>query len=63
MARGSLEDRNIRSLTKVSGGASYGITLPKEFIRKLKWRSKQKLEITLHLTLLSFSQNYFDVVD
>ena len=48
MARRSLENRNIRSLTKVSGGASYGITLSKEFIRKLKWRSKQKLEVTLY---------------
>ena len=63
MARGSLEDRNIRSLTKVSGGASYGITLPKEFIRKLNWRCKQKLEFTLHLTLLSFIQIYFAVLD
>ena len=35
MARRSLEDKNIRSLTKVSGGASYGITIPREYIRNL----------------------------
>ena len=48
MARRSLENRNICSLVKVLSVASYGITLPKEYIRKLKWRSKQKLEVKLY---------------
>jgi bifunctional DNA-binding transcriptional regulator/antitoxin component of YhaV-PrlF toxin-antitoxin module len=48
MARRKIEDRNIRSLTKVSGGTSYGITLPMEYIRKLGWRAKQKLEVKLY---------------
>ena len=49
MARKKNENRNIRSLTKVAGGTSYGITLPKEFIKKLNWRAKQKLEVKLYL--------------
>ena len=40
-----VEERNIRSLTKVAG-KSFGITLPIEVIRKLGWRSKQKLTVT-----------------
>ena len=45
MTRGKLKYRHIRSLTKVSGGTSYAITIPLEYIKKLKWRSKQKLEV------------------
>lgn len=48
MARRSLEDRHIRSLTKVSSGASYGITIPKDYVHKLGWRSRQKLEVSLY---------------
>jgi bifunctional DNA-binding transcriptional regulator/antitoxin component of YhaV-PrlF toxin-antitoxin module len=48
MTRRKMEDRHIRSLTKVSGGTSYGITIPMEYIRKLKWRAKQKLEVKLY---------------
>ncbi|MCF8224914.1 MAG: AbrB/MazE/SpoVT family DNA-binding domain-containing protein [Bacteroidales bacterium] len=48
MARRKINERNIRSLTKVSGGTSYGITLPMEYIRKLGWRAKQKLEVKLY---------------
>ena len=48
MARRKIENRNLRSLTKVSGGTSYGITLPMENIRKLGWRAKQKLEVKLY---------------
>lgn len=47
MARRKLHKRNIRKLTKSSGGDSYGIILPIEFVRKLRWRAKQKLRVTL----------------
>ena len=47
MARRSLEEREIRSLTKASGGKSYTITIPLEYVKKLNWRAKQKLEVTL----------------
>ena len=47
MANRKLKDKNIRSLTKFSGGRSYGITLPKEYISKLGWRERQKLDVTL----------------
>ena len=42
------EERNIRSLTKASRGTSYYVTIPIDYIRKLKWKSKQKLEVTLY---------------
>jgi len=47
MARRKLSQRNIRKLTRVGGGKSYGITIPISFIRKLKWREKQKLVVRL----------------
>jgi antitoxin component of MazEF toxin-antitoxin module len=48
MTRRKIEESHIRSLTKVSGGTSYAITIPMEYIRKLKWRAKQKLEVKLY---------------
>ena len=42
------ENKNIRSLTKVSGGTSYAVTIPMEYIRKLKWKGKQKLDVRLY---------------
>lgn len=47
MSNRKISERNVRSLTKMSGGSSYGITIPMEYIRKLGWRSKQKLDLTL----------------
>jgi len=47
MARNKLEEENIRSLTKV-GGSSYAVTIPREYIRKLKWKERQKLEVKLY---------------
>lgn len=47
MARRPLSEKTIRSLTKASGGKSYTVTIPLEYILKLKWRAKQKLEVTL----------------
>lgn len=47
MARRKITQRDIRSLTKVSGGSSYAVTLPKEYIHTLKWRARQKLKVTL----------------
>jgi len=48
MTRRKIEESHIRSLTKVSGGTSYTVTIPMEYIRKLKWRAKQKLEVKLY---------------
>jgi antitoxin component of MazEF toxin-antitoxin module len=41
--RRQIQDRNIRKITKLAGGTSYGITLPIEMIRHLKWRERQKV--------------------
>jgi len=40
-------EENVRKLSKMGGGASYGITLPIEIIRKFGWREKQKLELVI----------------
>ena len=45
MTRRKNEESHIRSLTKISGGSSYAVTIPMEYIRKLNWRAKQKLEV------------------
>jgi antitoxin component of MazEF toxin-antitoxin module len=47
MGRNKSDRENIRSLTKV-GGSSYAVTIPKDYIKKLKWREKQKLEVKLY---------------
>lgn len=45
MARRRLENRLIRKLTKTSGGRSYAVILPIEFVRELAWRERQKLTV------------------
>jgi antitoxin component of MazEF toxin-antitoxin module len=44
--RRKVGQENIRSLTKVSSGKSYAVTLPKEMIKKLGWKERQKLVVT-----------------
>ncbi|MAG12309.1 hypothetical protein CL630_00665 [bacterium] len=46
MGRRKLKDRNIRSLTRNSGGRSYVITVPIDVVREWKWQHRQKLELT-----------------
>jgi len=48
MARRKLENKNVRSLIKTSGGKSYSITLPIEAIRKFHWQKKQKLQLIIN---------------
>ncbi len=47
MPRRKIHNRNIRKLTKLSGGYSYGITLPIEVVRKFRWRERQKLKLKI----------------
>ncbi|MBU2082004.1 AbrB/MazE/SpoVT family DNA-binding domain-containing protein [Patescibacteria group bacterium] len=42
-----LGNQNIRKITKVGGGASFAVTLPIEYIRKLNWRERQKVVVIL----------------
>ena len=44
MPRRELEDRNIRKISK-SGKGSHYVTIPVEFIRKLRWRERQKVVV------------------
>jgi phosphate uptake regulator len=46
MARQTLENKNIRKITK-SGGKSYSLTLPISFIRELGWQKKQKVVVEM----------------
>ena len=45
---GKNAEKKIRILTKIAGGSSYAVIIPIEYIRTLKWRSKQKLEVKLY---------------
>lgn len=45
MARRSLEERNIRKLTRTGRGKSVSLTLPIEFIRELRWKDRQKVTV------------------
>lgn len=42
----TLSDTRTHKLT-ISGGKNYVLVIPVEFIRHLKWRERQKLDITL----------------
>ncbi|MCA9343116.1 AbrB/MazE/SpoVT family DNA-binding domain-containing protein [Candidatus Saccharibacteria bacterium] len=44
MANRSHKERNVRALQQSNG--TYHITLPKEAVKKLNWRERQKLEVT-----------------
>jgi bifunctional DNA-binding transcriptional regulator/antitoxin component of YhaV-PrlF toxin-antitoxin module len=44
MARRSMEEHNVRKLTKVGTG-SYAVTIPIELVRELGWKEKQKLVV------------------
>lgn len=43
MARRKIQDRNIRSLNKVSNGKSYTVTIPIDVVRRWRWKNHQKL--------------------
>ncbi|KKU94052.1 MAG: hypothetical protein UY26_C0003G0202 [Candidatus Jorgensenbacteria bacterium GW2011_GWA1_48_13] len=47
MARRKTTEKNIRKITKMGGGKSFGITLPIEVVRKLGWRERQKVVVEL----------------
>ena len=42
--RRSLDEKSTRKIFK-SGGSSYAITLPKELIKDLGWKNKQKVVV------------------
>ncbi len=48
MARRSLDERNVRKLSKVGSGRTIVVSLPIEFIRELGWREKQKVVVKKH---------------
>lgn len=39
-----LTEKNVRSLTK-QGKWSYGVTIPIEIVKELKWKERQKLTV------------------
>lgn len=41
------DEKNVRKLTKVSGGASYSVTLPIEVVRRWGWKDRQKLQLVI----------------
>ena len=47
--RRKVEQENIRSLTRVSGGKSYAVSLPIAVVRKFRWGKRQKLELSIDM--------------
>ena len=47
MGRRNLSNRNIRKLFRTGGGKSYGLIVPMEFIKYLKWKETQKVVFEL----------------
>jgi len=47
MANRAYGERHVRSLVRGSGGRSYTVTIPVEYVKQLKWRARQKLEVLL----------------
>ena len=39
--------KQVRKLTKVGGGRSYSVALPREVIRRFGWKERQKLTVTV----------------
>jgi len=46
MEKRTVSNTKVRKLTKVAN-TSYSVTLPIEFVRHLKWKERQKLDVTL----------------
>jgi hypothetical protein len=46
MAWQKIEEKNTRKLSKTTRG-SYLVRLPVDFVRSLKWKSRQKLDLEL----------------
>jgi len=42
------ENVETRILTKISGGTSYAVVLPMQYVKKLGWRDRQKLVLRLY---------------
>ena len=47
MGRRALEDRNQRSITKL-GCKSFAVTIPIDYVRKLGWKEKQMVNVTIN---------------
>lgn len=45
--RRKIENKNTRSLNKISNGRSYSVTLPIEVIRRWRWKNRQKLQLKI----------------
>ena len=45
MGRQSLDKRNIRKLSRTGGGKSVSVTLPLDYVKKLRWKVKQKVVV------------------
>ncbi len=45
MSRRKVKNRNVRSLLRLAGGTSYGVSLPMEDVAELGWKAKQKLVV------------------
>ncbi|HOL54155.1 MAG TPA: AbrB/MazE/SpoVT family DNA-binding domain-containing protein [Candidatus Paceibacterota bacterium] len=47
MSNIKFQNRKIRKLSKVGRGKSFAVTIPIEYVRKLRWKERQKLMVEL----------------
>lgn len=45
MAQRKLKEKNIRKITKMGSGFSFGLTLPIEIVQSLGWKEHQKVVV------------------
>lgn len=45
MSRRRVKYKNVRSLLRLAGGTSYGVSLPMDDVEELGWKAKQKLVV------------------
>ena len=43
-----MKEEHVRKLTTTGANKTYYVTLPKEFIKKLKWKKGQKVTVELN---------------
>ncbi|MDH5382336.1 MAG: AbrB/MazE/SpoVT family DNA-binding domain-containing protein [Cyclobacteriaceae bacterium] len=60
MANRSMNERHVRSLNIGAGGNSYTVTIPREYISKLGWEPKQRLNVNIRKDKIVITEGDFE---
>ena len=55
-----MNERHIRSLNIGAGGNSYTVTIPREYISKLGWEPKQRLNVNIRKDKIVITEGDFE---